>query len=283
MGDINELELDEDLLAELDRAAAAWDTAEAPPPPPPPVPPPPPPPAPAPAVPEPPPRLYLPPPPPPPPPAPPPPPPSGPLARASKSYMDSLRQLKLSREETAELLALPRLDLDLEMKHNGMAVRSPPSFARSMSSLVSPGSFVRPSSFVTPSSFVASSGAKDVANGAGAQNGAFYSSASSYFQDKSGVSSPTSRGAARAAVARAQANVRQKEAILKAAMLTAEGRGTGSSGGVHGQSIKAAFAKFTSSGRSHCSGSSGRSTPSFGSSTPRVTVITNHDNRKHWP
>ena len=197
--------------------------------------------------------------------------------------MDSLRQLKLAREETAELLALPRLDLDLEMKHNGMAVRSPPSFARSMSSFVSPGSFVSPSSFVTPSSFVASSGAKDVANGAGAQNGAFYSSASSYFQDKSGVSSPTSRGAARAAVARAQANVRQKEAILKAAMLTAEGRGTGSSGGVHGQSIKAAFAKFTSSGRSHCSGSSGRSTPSFGSSTPRVTVITNHDNRKHWP
>jgi hypothetical protein len=110
-----------------------------------------------------------------------------------------------------------------------------------------------------------------------------HSSASSYFQDKAGVSSPTSRGAARAAVARAQANVRQREAILKAAMLTAEGRGTGSSGGVHGQSIKAAFAKFTSSGRSHCSGSSGRSTPSFGSSTPRVTAITNHDNRKHWP
>jgi HAE1 family hydrophobic/amphiphilic exporter-1 len=71
--------------------------------------------------------------------------------------------------------------------------------------------------------------------------------------------------------------------VTNQAMLTAEGRGTGSSGGVHGQSIKAAFAKFTSSGRSHCSGSSGRSTPSFGSSTPRVTAITNHDNRKHWP
>jgi hypothetical protein len=185
--------------------------------------------------------------------------------------MDSLRQLKLAREETAELLALPRLDLDLEMKHNGMVVRSPPSFARSVSG------------FVTPSSFVTSPCAQHGAKCVGVQHGAFHSSASSYFQDKAGVSSPTSRGAARAAVARAQANVRQREAILKAAMLTAEGRGTGSSGGVHGQSIKAAFAKFTSSGRSHCSGSSGRSTPSFGSSTPRVTAITNHDNRKHWP